>query len=59
MVEFIYKRLGRDTLNTGYKPRNIKKKSHMLFTTRVMLDIPSQYVHYCLVLLCKIYCVIV
>ena len=26
---------------------------------RVMLDIPSQYLHYCLVLLCEVYCVIV
>ena len=26
---------------------------------RVMLDIPSQYMHYCLVLLCEVYCVIV
>ena len=25
----------------------------------VMLDIPSQYMHYCLVLLCEVYCVIV
>ena len=26
---------------------------------RMMLDIPSQYMHYCLVLLCEVYCVIV
>ena len=26
---------------------------------RVMLDIPSQYMHYCLVLFCEVYCVIV
>ena len=26
---------------------------------QVMLDIPSQYMHYCLVLLCEVYCVIV
>ena len=25
----------------------------------VMLDMPSQYMHYCLVLLCEVYCVIV
>ena len=25
----------------------------------VMLDIPSQYTHYCLVILCEVYCVIV
>ena len=26
---------------------------------RVMLDTPSQYMHYCLVLFCEVYCVIV
>ena len=28
-------------------------------TLGVMLDIPSQYMYYCLVLLCEVYCVIV
>lgn len=35
MVEFIYKSLGRDALNTGYKPWNIRKKSHAVFKTTV------------------------
>ena len=32
MIEFIYKRLSRGTLKTGYKPRNICK-SHTIKTT--------------------------
>ena len=37
----------------------LQETASLWLELRVMLDIPSQYMHYCLVLLCEVYCVIV
>ena len=49
----------------AFKEVSYNSMENLDFTSRlkgliwVMLDIPSQYMHYCLVLLCEVYCVIV
>ena len=48
------------TLDKAHSKELQKARSHTgHHLIRVMLDIPSQYMHYCLVLLCEVYCVIV
>ena len=46
---------GRNNADSGL----FAKKLERFPDYRVMLDIPSQYMHYCLVLLCEVYCAIV